>query len=416
MRHDSGAHDHCPDGASHTRTITTLIARQKDLRNYCLTILYMMNMDAIKANEYLEQVYDEEEGLDQEDVNGRSRSWVFTVNNYTSKEFDWPSTVAYATWQCEVGLKKGTPHLQGFIQFKNQARFAQVRKALGGGWCQPRLRVSTDEKARDYCRPTYKSHVSGLTKMESGEWVEGPWEFGEFIVKQERQRSDLECFRNDVKDGVSRMQLMTDHCSTMARYPKFEYTCKEIYGKPRDPDIHTHITCIYGPPGAGKSRKARDMFKHSEVYFKNIGTQHWWSGYNGQEHIIIDEFDKIPVGERTAYLEILDRMEVKVAGKGEPHVQFIGTKFILLGNLPVKDWWLDSGPKIYEGVQRRINGALGKTWHMRSCLYENVLKIRETCEMTSLDDVGDPTAEDYILLDEQQIRTALVKSMCKAKE
>lgn len=42
-----------------------------------------------------------------------------------------------------------------------------------------------------------------------------------------------------------------------------------------------------GPPGSGKSRKARD--EHPNAYFKAVN--HWWDGYLGEETVIIDEWE-----------------------------------------------------------------------------------------------------------------------------
>lgn len=63
----------------------------------------------------------------------RSRTWVFTLNNYSEKETNDLISLLYDTNYVigkEIGAEM-TPHLQGFIEFKNARTFSSVKKLLG---------------------------------------------------------------------------------------------------------------------------------------------------------------------------------------------------------------------------------------------------------------------------------------------
>lgn len=65
-------------------------------------------------------------------IKGKSRGWCFTINNWTEEIL--AQTHSVCDSQCyiigkEKG-KKGTPHLQGYIYFKNARSFKSVKKML----------------------------------------------------------------------------------------------------------------------------------------------------------------------------------------------------------------------------------------------------------------------------------------------
>lgn len=68
----------------------------------------------------------------------RSRGWQFTLNNYTPEEEKELRALdsEYLQYGYEVAPTTGTPHLQGYIKFKNMKSFTQMKKMV------PRARFS----------------------------------------------------------------------------------------------------------------------------------------------------------------------------------------------------------------------------------------------------------------------------------
>lgn len=82
----------------------------------------------------------------------RSRGWCFTLNNYTDEEIVQFCFISaeYSIFGFEEGEKEETPHLQGFIYFKNAHTLESVRKMLNRAHWEPIK--GTPQQAADYCK------------------------------------------------------------------------------------------------------------------------------------------------------------------------------------------------------------------------------------------------------------------------
>jgi len=144
------------------------------------------------------------ESLGSRNNMSRARHWCFTLNNFTPADeeriISLEGTVDYICYGREVGTS-GTPHLQGFVTFKNRVRLATAIQKIG----QAHFTVARSvDKAIEYCK-------------KDGDFVEvgvpprGPG-----------ARSDLEEFKSSVLAGNLNMK---DHrlnfSDVVARYPKF---------------------------------------------------------------------------------------------------------------------------------------------------------------------------------------------------
>jgi len=63
----------------------------------------------------------------------RYRAWLFVINNYTDTDItlmeDYLDLGGTYIWGYEVG-ESGTPHVQGYVRFKNARTFSSIKKSF----------------------------------------------------------------------------------------------------------------------------------------------------------------------------------------------------------------------------------------------------------------------------------------------
>lgn len=259
----------------------------------------------------------------------RLRSIVFTLNNYSEeqeqaiKEME----VDYAVVGREVG-ESGTPHLQGFIHFKNARGFNALRRALFNAHIEPRK--GTPKEAADYC------------KKEGNFWEKGQ-------LPQQGRRTDLKEVVEELKDEYAGdvIAMAIDQPDKCHRYMRFLQTIALDLQEKRSWAMEV-IWC-FGPSGSGKSRWAHDTYGDS-LYVKNLEDD-WWEGYHGEETVLIDDM-RGNVMKFGTWLRLCDRYPLKLKVKGA-QAQFRSKRIIFTSiNHPNMCWQLGDEPA--QQLTRRI--------------------------------------------------------------
>ena len=109
------------------------------------------------------------------------------------------------------------------------------------------------------------------------------------------------------------------------------------------------VVVFWGTTGSGKSRTAWDEAGF-EAYPKDPRSK-WWDGYQGQDHVVIDEFRG---GIDIAHvLRWFDRYPVLVETKGGA-TALRSTKIWITSNLHPRDWYPDLDQLTLEALLRRL--------------------------------------------------------------
>jgi hypothetical protein len=201
------------------------------------------------------------------------------LNNYTPADEAALKALPfkYIVYGREIG-DLGTPHLQGYVQFKMKFRRTALVKLLACHW-EPAK--ADDSLNRKYCtkqgdfvelgeRTVLHSRLCPLTAR---------------IERNKRLKSDdLELL---VDEGVINITQVRSLVNARA-----DLVVNRTLRKPTATldwrDGESPNRWYWGPTGSGKSTLARMDFP--EAYDKACNK--WWDGYDGVSPVIIDDFDK----------------------------------------------------------------------------------------------------------------------------
>lgn len=225
-------------------------------------------------------------------TNTRSRSYVFTLNNYDKAEELSVQLIKckYLLYGREVG-ESGTPHLQGLIYFENAISFNSIKKKIP----RAHIEVTIDNQASIvYCK-------------KGGDF----YEYGE--PPTPGKRTDIEEIREDLEAGAT-MRTVIQKARSMPSI-KYAETYFKYFEKPRN--WKPTVTWFHGPTGSGKSRRAFEECEKldDEETYVAMSTGRWFEGYDGHSKVIIDDMRK-DFMKFHELLRLLDRYAMRVECKG----------------------------------------------------------------------------------------------------
>lgn len=261
------------------------------------------------------------------------RWWFFTWNNPKHPEdkkslLDHFKKGGYIKFQYEKG-EEGTKHYQGVLYAPNKCTCSSLTKKFPTcGYLAP---VIDTKGAINYCG-----------KEESR--IEGPWEEGQ-MPKQGQRNDLLEC-KSIIDNGGGMEELFEQQFSNAVRYGRGLKDYIHIKNKDK---IRTWQTICYiytGDAGCGKTEAAKIESEEwgGGTYWltiEKIGGKIWWDGYEGQQNIIIDEFN---CGMTlTDFKRVIDSSPLTVPYKGGS-TQFLGKRVWFISNNPLDSWYYKSAP------------------------------------------------------------------------
>lgn len=249
------------------------------------------------------------------------KAWCFTLNNYTEEEVvalqdACERLCSYALWGKEVG-ENGTPHLQGYLHATSKYRLAQVKDLFSrrAHWAAARGNATSN---RQYC-------------SKGGDvWTCGTCPGG---GSKSRDELAIEYRRAFEAGSLPDFEAANPGAALFSGHILRRNLLASAPGVER-PGVR--VRWVWGPPGTGKSR-----FAHSEFplgFVKEPRTK-WWTGYNLEKEVIIDDFGKNGI-DINHLLRWFDRYRCLVETKGDM-VALHADNFIVTSNFPPTEIYHD---------------------------------------------------------------------------
>jgi len=221
----------------------------------------------------------------------RSRAWFLTIfpkeskfgfsdSGEITKKLESLDTI-YRIWQWETCPDTGRIHCHAMLYWKNPRQWP--KKIFPDAHCE---KVKNYEKCIQYC-----------SKEESR--LQGPFESGE--RPEQGRRTDLEEIAKKISDGGSLESVADENPEMFVRFHRGLKELKTIKMKHRDKNNPMKIFWRWGSTGVGKTRYVWDNY--DDIYKKDMSK--WWDGYEQQEVILIDEFEKW--WDFRDFLQLIDR-------------------------------------------------------------------------------------------------------------
>jgi len=300
---------------------------------------------------------------------GGSKYWCFTYNNPANNNTpieevlnEHIDRISYYVYQLELS-ESGTPHLQGYVEFKTRTRMSQVLSMLQCHW---EHRRESAEKSARYCK-----------KTESR--VEGPWEWGTISNPNPGKRTDLMMVKDAIDAGRNDKSIADEFFGSWVRNRQ-SFAAYRLLATPIR-DFKSQVIVLVGASRIGKSYWAMKNTRGMEGTGFNCSDGSWFDGYNGADDIVMDDFNGwIPFHK---LLRLLDRYQQGVQFKGG-FINWAPRRIVITSNKP---WW-----EWYDWT--KVNGD--KTaLEMRMDHYFSFPDMRAGCQGIAPTDLLDGISDPY---------------------
>lgn len=298
----------------------------------------------------------------------RVRGWVVTINNPNGNDFDNilrcvdDKRTQFLVGQCEVGASD-TFHLHVFLYLDKPVRGGAkewVWQYFPRGHREPAK--GTPKQAIGYCTKDETRASRERVVVELGaDWLghqdrfdlPGPFVFGDPPMGA-GARSDLREWADKViEKGVEEAAL--EQPEMFLKYGGRARELAAIVQKRKSKGARDiEVIVINGATGSGKTHRAHEIGEERGGYYlwRPARDDQWFSGYEGEPVLIIEEFRGREQISHARLLGILDKWQFRCNTKGS-HTYAAWTTVIITTTHPWQTWY-EAGQLATGELERRL--------------------------------------------------------------
>jgi len=265
---------------------------------------------------------------------GQLRRYCFTWNNYPP---DWKVCLdklksKFLVGGKEIAPKTGTKHIQGYFEFGGGKNFSTIIKKCPGIWLA--VAKGSAEQNVTYCSKMKKVYTTGE-------------------ISKQGERNDLKAAMASIKAGMSEIEMFENHTGVQVKYGKSMERYRQLCDKQKSKGFQKkNVRVYYGKTGTGKTSSAVSEFCSDYCIVSSGITGLWWTEYDGESTVIIDEFrGTIPLSQ---LLRMLDGYSCSVDIKGSSKMLRAKT-IILTSNVNPRDWYKNADEESQKALFRRFD-------------------------------------------------------------
>ncbi|QMW68706.1 replication-associated protein [Crucivirus-205] len=258
----------------------------------------------------------------------RHKNFCFTFNNYENTDLVDNIDCRYIAYGKEVS-STGTPHLQGWISFRNAKTKTAVCKLMPG--CHISVMNGSVEQNTAYCSKEGELIERGIKPMSNAK-------IGEVeIARWQNARELAKLGKFDEIDADIALRC----------YSTLKTIFKDNQVKPEP--VEVKCFWIYGETGTGKSHCVETNFPN--CYKKAMDDMKWFCGYNNEEVIYLEDFDIYQVKWGGLLKRLADKWPMQASVKGS--MLYIRPKVVIVtSNYRPDQIWRDE--QTLQPLERRF--------------------------------------------------------------